>query len=425
MFFKDRQGSNLNRKRISIVSQTPNEIIADITRADTPTDEGTPINADTFNDFQQQIDSAKNQSANAVTNASSALTVANEAKTTSNNAVNTASSAVDTANNASAKSDIAINTANIATNTANSAVTTANEALSNSEDAVSIATDASVKSDSAVATANSASTKSDSAVSTSATASTNASSALNIANEAKVTATSALTNSENAINTSQEAKATALKVETALADRGATVNVAGVPQATVSFTSDPQTQINNKLNNTFASIQESVLSVAYPIGSIYLSVNSTNPSTLFGGTWEAIQDKFLLSAGTIYSAGTTGGEATHTLTTEEMPIHKHDNSISVTGSQTSHNHSLLSGSGKTTNAAGLGYSYCYAVGGPDNDSSSRWYQNSTPKDGTAIVSSSTPAVNITSSISNENAGSGQAHNNMPPYLTVYMWKRIS
>ena len=163
----------------------------------------------------------------------------------------------------------------------------------------------------------------------------------------------------------------------------------------------------------------------YPIGSIYLSVNSTNPSTLFGGTWEAIQDKFLLSAGTIYSAGTTGGEATHTLTTEEMPIHKHDNYISVTGSQTSHNHSLLSGSGKTTNAAGLGYSYCYAVGGPDNDSSSRWYQNSTPKEGTAIVSSSTPAVNITSSISNENAGSGQAHNNMPPYLTVYMWKRIS
>lgn len=425
MFFKDRKGSNLNRKRISIVSQTPNEIIADITRADNPTDEGTPINADTFNDFQKEIDTANNKSANAETNASSALAVASEAKTISNGAVDTANTAVETANEASTKADSAISTANLATNTANGAVTTANEALSNSEDAVTIASDASVKSDAAVATANSASTKSDAAVATATTASTNASSAVTTANEAKETATTALTNSEDAVTTSQEAKATALKVESALADRGATVNVAGVPQSIVSFTSDPQIQLNNKIDNTFDSIRESILSVAYPIGAIYLSVNPTDPETLFGGKWEAIQDRFLLSAGITYSAGTTGGEANHTLTANEMPTHKHDNTISVSGSQNSHNHSLWSGSGKTTNAAGLGYSWCYAVGGPDNDTSGRWYQGSTPKDGTAIVSSSTPTVNITSSISNANAGSGQAHNNMPPYLTVYMWKRIS
>jgi len=404
MLFKDRQGSNLNRKRISIVSQTPNEIIADITRADNPTDEGTPINAGTFNDFQTEIDSANTKSTKAETNASSALTVATEAKTLSSSATDTANSAVETANGASTKADTAISTANLATNTANGAVNTANEALSNSEDAVTIASDASVKSDSAVATANNALLKSDSAV---------------------ATATTALTNSENAVTISQEAKTTALKVESALADRGATINVAGAPQSVVSFTSDPQTQLNNKIDNTFESIRESVLSVAYPVGAIYLSVNPTNPETLFGGTWEAIQDKFLLSAGSTYSAGTTGGEASHTLTAGEMPTHKHDNTISVSGSQNAHNHSIWSGSGKTANAAGLGYSYCYAVGGPDNDTSGRWYQGSTPRDGTAIVSSSTPAVNITSSISNANAGSGQAHNNMPPYLTVYMWKRIS
>ena len=61
----------------------------------------------------------------------------------------------------------------------------------------------------------------------------------------------------------------------------------------------------------------------YPVGSIYLSVNNTNPSELFGGTWERIKDKFLLASGDTYSNGSTGGSATHTLTTNEMPSHKH------------------------------------------------------------------------------------------------------
>ena len=49
----------------------------------------------------------------------------------------------------------------------------------------------------------------------------------------------------------------------------------------------------------------------YPVGSIYMSVNNTSPSTLFGGTWEQIKDTFLLSAGNTYTAGNTGGSATH------------------------------------------------------------------------------------------------------------------
>lgn len=62
---------------------------------------------------------------------------------------------------------------------------------------------------------------------------------------------------------------------------------------------------------------------AYPVGSIYLSVNSTNPSSLFGGSWTQLKDRFLLAAGTSYSAGSTGGEATHTLKESEMPEHSH------------------------------------------------------------------------------------------------------
>ena len=57
----------------------------------------------------------------------------------------------------------------------------------------------------------------------------------------------------------------------------------------------------------------------YPVGSIYMSVNSTNPSALFGGTWVQLKDKFLLGAGDSYAAGATGGEAAHLLTNDELP----------------------------------------------------------------------------------------------------------
>lgn len=68
----------------------------------------------------------------------------------------------------------------------------------------------------------------------------------------------------------------------------------------------------------------------YPVGSIYLSTSSTNPGTLFGGTWNQIKDKFLLACGSTYDAGSSGGAAAHvhstnnhTLTIAEMPKHGH------------------------------------------------------------------------------------------------------
>lgn len=58
---------------------------------------------------------------------------------------------------------------------------------------------------------------------------------------------------------------------------------------------------------------------AYPVGSIYMSVNSTNPGELFGGTWEQIQGRFLLGQGSGYSVGAMGGEANHALSVSELP----------------------------------------------------------------------------------------------------------
>lgn len=116
----------------------------------------------------------------------------------------------------------------------------------------------------------------------------------------------------------------------------------------------------------------------YPVGSIYLSVNNTNPSTwITGTTWEQIKDTFLLGAGDTYSGGATGGEATHTLTVDEMPAHSHSYTVYNT---------KLSG-------VNLGSS-----GDP-------WSGNTSATTG--------------------NAGGGNAHNNMPPYLVVYMWKRTA
>ena len=116
----------------------------------------------------------------------------------------------------------------------------------------------------------------------------------------------------------------------------------------------------------------------YPVGAVYISTTLVDPATLFGGTWQRIEDRFLLAASEVYEAGSVGGEASHLLTIDEMPSHRHGTpAIGNTGS-----------SGWT--------------------STSRW---STDSGGEVIQTNY--------------VGGGQPHNNMPPYLSVYMWQRIS
>ena len=91
---------------------------------------------------------------------------------------------------------------------------------------------------------------------------------------------------------------------------------------------------NKRLQLTFNAdiVRSEIISVIYPVGSIYISTSPTNPYNLFGiGTWEQIEDTFLLAAGNKYIAGKTGGEETVTLTTEQMPIHSHGASTSGAG----------------------------------------------------------------------------------------------
>ena len=83
-----------------------------------------------------------------------------------------------------------------------------------------------------------------------------------------------------------------------------------------------------------------LLDMIYPVGSIYMSVNSSNPGSLFGGTWEKMPAGRVLipegasSWGTTYTAGSTGGEATHKLTVDEIPQHTHKTTIANAGAHT-------------------------------------------------------------------------------------------
>lgn len=165
---------------------------------------------------------------------------------------------------------------------------------------------------------------------------------------------------------------------------------------------------------------------AYPVGSIYMSVNNTNPSVLFGGTWERLKDTFLLASGDTYTAGNTGGEATHTLTTDEMPSHTHiQNSHNHT--QNSHYHTPPNSSFKflTTDADIILNSTKRAY--TDQSSSGVHYAfASAAKNGIGETNTGgTIATNKSTTATNQDTGGSQAHNNMPPYLTVFMWKRIA
>ena len=165
----------------------------------------------------------------------------------------------------------------------------------------------------------------------------------------------------------------------------------------------------NKLNIFVKKvINRDVPNKIYPIGSIYMSVNSTNPSELFGGKWERIQDTFLLASGTTYANGSTGGSA---------------NAVVV-----KHNHTQVGHTHKPSNTA---YKFLGATTNIAINGTKRVFPSSS-SDGHHLVytDDSTGGINeydTTSSVAptiNSNGVDGTGKN-MPPYLAVYMWKRVA
>lgn len=143
---------------------------------------------------------------------------------------------------------------------------------------------------------------------------------------------------------------------------------------------------------TFKKLLNKQVDMMYPVGSIYMSVNDTSPTTLFGGTWERIKDTFLLSAGDTYAGGSVGGESTHTLTIDEMP--SHEGHLETNGTNMGGNIAAFLNNTILTVHGSIGRGWNVQMGNE-------------------IV----PAGHT--------KGSGLAHNNMPPYLAVFVWKRTA
>ena len=130
---------------------------------------------------------------------------------------------------------------------------------------------------------------------------------------------------------------------------------------------------------------KALLDIFYPIGSIYQSTVNTNPFTLMGGTWERFGNGRVLvgvdeNDGDFNTSIKTGGEKKHTLTIAEMPSHSHGQVV-------------------TANNEGPAIRRDWS------------------SDGSAGIYSQGVQTEVT--------GSGQAHNNLQPYITVYMWRRTA
>ena len=212
----------------------------------------------------------------------------------------------------------------------------------------------------------------------------------------------------------------------------------------------------------------------YPIGSLFITTTNTNPGTFIGGTWEAFgTGRTIVGVDTdqteFSTVNKTGGEKTHTLSSSEMPSHTHtQNAHSHTGTAGSnggHSHTITVNSGGSHNhsassgAAGTHrHNFLWGTNGPQNgdnimtgwrgeNSNNSWtnggniiagagshshsvkvnsggsHNHSASSNWTGAHTHAVTTVNATPTI-NSTGGSG-AHNNLQPYITVYMWKRTA
>lgn len=156
---------------------------------------------------------------------------------------------------------------------------------------------------------------------------------------------------------------------------------------------------DEKLKWLYDQLQNTASKV-YPVGAVYISFNSANPATLFGGVWERLKDTFLLANGDAYAPNTSGGSATKTIGVENIPSHNHSMSAAgVHSHSVTVNRDLVSGTPQTD-----------AVFGDQE-------QDGKNTLGTNSAGSHTHEIG--------NTGGDLPLNIMPPYKTVYVWRRTA
>jgi len=191
------------------------------------------------------------------------------------------------------------------------------------------------------------------------------------------------------------------------------------PNITTSTSTDLTGYLKGDGSNVSAETAATLLAKVYPVGSIYISTTSTNPNTVFGfGTWSAFgAGKTLVSLDSadadFDTSEETGGSKTHTLTTAEMPSHRHSVSITSGTQSASHTHTGANGMGVHSSlrweTAGVTYSFV----------------RSAPSGSSTITKNQ--SASHTHSVSGNTGyyGNGDAHSIVQPYITVYMWKRTA
>ena len=180
------------------------------------------------------------------------------------------------------------------------------------------------------------------------------------------------------------------------------------------YTNEELTELVDQLKSTVSSLKQEVINDIYPVGSIYMSMENTNPSTLFGGTWESIESgRMLQSTSTV--SGTIGGQTSisytpsgsvngHQLTVNEMPSHAHSVSLVYDDGST------INGNIQFSQATPIGAA-TYHIG----------YDGSK----TMFGLSATSYNGASQSHSHTFTGTQASIATMPPYITVYMWKRTA
>ena len=265
-----------------------------------------------------------------------------------------------------------------------------------------------------------------------------ASTAATKAGEAEKSKTAAATSATNAKASEEASKNWADEAKKA-ANTDTTVSIAGAPADAAAT----RALIKEMLA---AQREEDYKRVRY-----WASNDPTSPASFIGGTWERVEGEFIMGASSAYPVGTTGGSATHTQTTAEMPSHNHSGS---TGSAGGHSHSASTGSAGshshsgTTDWAGShshNVNAEYKSGGDDGESyrirnyGASWanYKFTTSSDGSHTHSFSTNSagghshsVSIgdagahTHTVSIGSTGSGQAMSVLNPYYALYIWVRV-
>lgn len=292
-------------------------------------------------------------------------------------------------------------------------------------------TDVAASTKTATAAANTATQQATDAAGSASTASTKAGEAEKSKTAAATSATNAKASEEASKNWAEEAKKAA--------NTDPTVSIAGAPADAAAT----RALIKEMLA---AQREEDYKRVRY-----WASNDPTSPASFIGGTWERVEGEFIMGASSAYPVGTTGGSATHTQTTAEMPSHSHSGS---TGSAGSHSHSASTGSAGshshsgTTDWAGShshNVNAEYKSGGDDGESyrirnyGASWanYNFTTSSDGSHTHSFSTNSagghshsVSIgdagahTHTVSIGSTGSGQAMSVLNPYYALYIWVRV-